>query len=270
MQRFTDIHFQLPLVVALTAQDALSGTTQPVIISGTNNVNNTLEDFVVKPRGCVRLIGGGSMREFLAAFIALELELNVPDPAIIQISNQFIESTRYTDNFKYFTDSSGNNFGSKYVEGFITIIEDFSLFRKHYLELQKLLVFDILISTSDRRRAKPNMALYDGSIYIYDHELSFGFYFALTPNPEPWKIIEPDRTAIEGHILFNYFKSKKFECDNFIDTFSRLDNNFWNKAQSFIPADLMDGDQFEKIKNNLTSKIENLSVYREEIIKVLL
>lgn len=257
-------------MIALTAQDALFGTTQPVIISGTSAVNNTLEDYVVKPKSSVRMIGGGSMREFLASFIALELELNVPEPAIIQISDEFIESTRFTDNFKYFVNSSGNNFGSKYIEGFISICEDFQLFKKYYIELQKVLVFDIFISTSDRRKQKPNMSLYKNSVYIYDHELSFVFYFPLTPNHEPWRIIDAERTAIEGHILFNYFKSKKFECNDFIDTFNRLDNNFWNKAHSLLPADIIDYDQFEKIKNNLSSKIDKLDLYREEIKKVLL
>lgn len=268
--KLTDPLYPLQTITALSAQDVLdSGTTKPVLIFGTDGTAAPLSSYVVKPKGNGRMIGAASMRELLASFVAAQLDILVPDPAIINISDEFIESTRYTPNYPYFVNSRGNNFGSKNIEGLISITEDYDTFRRFSKLLQRILVFDIFICTSDRRYQKPNMSFRNDDIYIYDHELSFSFVFDILPNPDPWSISVADRTAIEGHILYNYFRGKELDCDGFIDSFCELNDEFWIKAKSLIPTDLYD-EQFEVIKNNLNSKIQNLSIYRTEIKKVLI
>lgn len=268
--KIIDPLYQLPTITALSAQEVLeSGTTKPVVIFGTDGTTTSIGSYIVKPRGNGRMIGAASMRELLASFIASQLGILVPDPAIINVSGDFIESTRHTPNYPYFVNSSGNNFGSKNIEGLISVTEDHDTFKRFYHSLLRVLVFDIFISTSDRRTQKPNMSFRNNDIYVYDHELSFSFVFDISPNIEPWVISDGDRTAIEGHILYNYFRGKELDCDSFIDSFSKLNDDFWIKAKDLIPTDLYD-DQFEVIKNNLNSKIQNLNIYRDEIKKVLI
>jgi hypothetical protein len=65
-----------------------------------------------------------SCSELLASFIAMELDLNVAEPAIIEISPEFLETLRGSDAYKNASGSEGINFGCKYKTGYIELVSN--------------------------------------------------------------------------------------------------------------------------------------------------
>ncbi|MBK8521463.1 MAG: hypothetical protein IPL54_11560 [Chitinophagaceae bacterium] len=52
-----------------------------------------------------------SSRELIAAFIAMELELHVAEPVLVNVTPEFVETLIGKDGYKFASNSIGLNFG---------------------------------------------------------------------------------------------------------------------------------------------------------------
>jgi len=133
------------------------------------------------------------------------MELPVTVPAFMSIT---IESLSILEGEEYATvkRSLGLNFGTKYVDKFLTCgvnqrLPDFLLDMGW-----QIFAFDVLIQNADRSHDAPkkqNMLTNGKELLIFDHELAFGFVFDLpfNRNKEPWIIRHLDKLWIEKHCL---------------------------------------------------------------------
>lgn len=209
-----------------------------------------------------------SCRELIAAFIARELELNVADPAIIDITPEFTETLIGKDGYKFASNSIGINFGCKYFTGYWEFVKGQKLIENQFEAAEKIYAFDIFIANPDRRVDKQNMLTEGREILIFDHELAFSFVMDIIKNPKPWIFSTNDQSWIKAHYFYETLRQNEHNFDKFVDTFSILDDYFWQKTRSLIPLE-WNSDQIDEIHKTLNLLVEHKQHFLENLYKTL-
>lgn len=270
MIKITDDTYFLPTIEALHSIDEFeSGTTKPMLIRGVCRTTHEKSDYVVKYHNAPRMSVESSCRELIASFIAKELDLNVAEPVLINVSSEFADSLRGKDGYKNAHNSIGLNYGSKFFgQGFLEFLQNQKLNEKQFVQAEQIFALDIFISNADRRRDKQNMLTDGEKIMIFDHELAFGFVMDIIKNPTPWLISDADKSWIKNHFFYTTLKGNEPSFDTFVESFEVLDKKFWDKTDILIPQKWKT-KQIDDIKNNLTSLINNKSIFLQELNKIL-
>lgn len=270
MPKLTNKDYFLPEIYAIQSYKILnSGTTQPMLIEGICKKTEAKSDYVVKFKTSQRMSPLSSSFELIASLIGLELDLNIAEPALIEINNDFVDTLKGKEGYKNASNSLGINFGCKYVEGFMELASRQHLNDNLYQKAEEIFSFDIFISNADRRVDKPNMLTDGEKILLFDHELAFGFIMDIIKNPKPWIISDADLGWIKNHYFYSYLKGYEHNFDAFVDKFIVLDANFWAKVYNVIPNEWKSSN-FEAIKNNLDGFINNKEEFKEQLNKILL
>jgi len=271
MNKITNKDYFLPVIEALNGIKLLSsGTTKPMLIRGICKSSLEKNDYVVKYYKSPRMSVESSCRELIASFIAMELELNVPEPVLISVSAEFVGSLKGKDGYQVAYDSIGLNFGCKYLtdSGLMEMIYNQDLNSGQYEQAEHIFAFDTFISNVDRRIDKQNMLSDGETILIFDHELAFGFVFDLFQNPTPWIIRDTDREWIQNHFFFFKLKQNRHNFVNFVQSLEAIDDAFWQKVESLLPT-VWKTLQLETIKNNLSSIVLHKDIFLKELYKIL-
>ncbi len=270
MLKLSHPNYFLPIVHAMEPKQVLtSGTTEPQLIRGVCEQTGIKSDYVVKYIKSPRMSPEASARELLAALIARELDFNVPEPVVVNVSSEFAELTRGKDGFVTASNSVGFNFGSEYKTAYSQVLREQPLNDNMQHKLIELFAFDIFIGNADRRIDKPNFLSNGDDILIFDHELAFGFALDLFRNPQPWVIRENDKNWINENFCFNRIKGNQFDFSTFTDKLSVINNPFWDKVETIMPADWL-SDQFYTIKAYLTTLINEADLFSHELNRILL
>lgn len=273
MLKLTSPEYFLPLVEALEAGKILSsGRTSPMIVRGVCRQTGQKGEYVVKMKGSDQMWEGSSLNEMLASFIALELTFHVPEPAVINISEDFLETMRHRhDNFNIATKSLGLNFGSALKDGFQEVLPKQSLSPELKAKLCEMFAFDVLLGNTDRRKDKPNFLTNGKDLLIFDHELAFSFTQVLpfARNPNPWLISEADMTWLSNNFCYQHLKGNNVDFSNFTARLSVINDGFWEKAIDIIPKEWQN-EHINTIRKNLTKIVENKEQFALELNRVLL
>ena len=266
--KITDKDYFLPTIEALVPLSVMSnGRTQPLLINGVCATTGGKDDYVLKFKTGNEMLVQSSCNELVAAFIARELDLNVVEPALINVSEEFRDTLIGQSHYNIASESVGLNYGCKFVPGFLEFVKDQSLSEYQYFQAQQIFALDVFISNSDRRNDKQNMLTDGRKIIIFDHEMAFGFLYELIKNPTPWLIRTEDRYWITRHYFYNMLKAAKYNFGTFVESLDVIDNKFWDKVYTLVPKDWM-GDGLDQIKNNLNSLVKNRSTFLQELNKV--
>ena len=270
MTKITDKHYYLQKVDALNGIELLStGTTQPMLIRGVCEQTGEKSDYVIKYRRSPRMSVESSAFELIAAFIAKELELDVPEPALINVSPEFVDTLRGKEGFIFANNSIGLNFGCSFLGyGFMQLLQNQKLTESQFEQAIKIFAFDILISNADRNINKPNLLTNGEKIFIFDHELAFGFVRDIIKSPKPWIIRDVDLTWIKSHFFYLILKGSEPNFDNFFESFEVLNDNFWDTVNTLIP-DEWAPIQLIEIRKYLCALVSNRNVFLQQLIKVL-
>ncbi len=267
----TDPDFKIPIIAVEAILKALTeSANKPFVVSGIDKSEFIKDEYVVKLNSSERMSKEAVLREFLASFIAIELGIKTPLPALLEISKEFADTRKGYDDYSRFNRSIGLNFGSKFLGN--NVIQFMPREKKSYKNfikvLQEIFIFDIFIENSDRTYEKPNLLIKDDEIYVIDHEIAFGFMLDVIKNPVPWHLNNALLNIIERHCLFANLKSRKFLAHDFFENFHKLNSEFWNTAYNLLPADLRI-DDFEKIRDYLQLKVDHINEFRNEIMEIL-
>lgn len=270
--KITDPKYFLPVVHALQPSDHLvNSANKPQLIRGIVEQTQQKDDFVVKYMAGERMHPEAAMQELLALFIAMEWDMPVANPVLIQISNEFAQlMTTNSLAYQLASKSIGINFGTHYLKNTHIINPKLPL-NNHEQEYAKdILLFDIFIQSSDRSEMKPNMLSNNLIVYPIDHEISFSFALLLPflRNQQPWVIRENDKIWINANILYSKLKGENFNFAKLSQNLSRLNNVFWQKAEGLVPNHWK-GDRFTDIKNYLLSICQHNTEYISNL-KILL
>lgn len=110
--KITSISYQLPHVLAIAGhQELLNSANRPIIVTAINLSSGLKGDYVVKLNASERMYKDARLREIVAAFIAMEMELQVVEPAVIEITQQFVDSQLGKEYYLKASKSLGYNVG---------------------------------------------------------------------------------------------------------------------------------------------------------------
>ncbi len=270
MSKITNSSYFLPNIIATEAHDRFeSGRTKPMIIEGVCSKSFEKSSYVVKMLG-LEMTHQSFINELICAFIAMELDLKVPLPAIINFEETFIETLEGKDVYQVSKQSIGYNFGGELITGYTEFIKGQTLTKSQFSQAIKIFIFDLFILNPDRgvNKLKQNMFTNGKDICIFDHEAALCFLYQLRSNTTPWRLMPYDIGWVSKHHFFDYIRGNdKVELD-FIDTFVRLDTKFWDKVQELIPVE-WNSENVIKIRDYLTTIVNNSGLFKEQIREIL-
>lgn len=251
------------------------GKTAPSLVTYVQADGSHVELVVKFAAGCEG--GTGSLlREALAALMAADFDLPVPEPFLVNLEADFVATIPDSDERcrlakRHAAASLGWNFGSKKLPpGFSTILKGQTIPLALRLAAAEILAFDTFISNPDRTVANPNCQSNGTQFGIFDHELSFRTEGVLFWKP-PWEKgginfpkAQPDRLR---HVFVDQVRGTEPDLRRFGGAFDVLADARLNAYQSALPIDWVgDGSDIGRIleyiralKQNVDSAISNLS-----------
>lgn len=269
MKKITEPDYSLLTIEALLGfQSFQSGANQPMVIQGVCQQTGEKGEYVVKFKGAPRMSIEASCRELIASFIALELDLFVPEPVLINVSQDFINTLMGNLGYKAASNSLGYNFGCKYFPGYFEFTRNQTLSDVQTQQAENIFGFDVFIFNPDRRPEKPNMLTNGENILIFDHELAFEFVLSIIKNPEPWILGPEERVLIQNHFFYTRFKDNPPDLAVFFRKLTTLDQNFWDQVNVLLPEEWKT-NQVDQIISTLKEIIIRQDVFHQEIKKVL-
>lgn len=129
----------------------------------------------------------GLVAEALAAALAADLDLPVPQPFLVQVEPDFVASIPDVEIKALAGRSIPWAFGSeKLPPQYSTIMTGIALPQALIPTAAEIIAFDLMIANPDRRVKNPNCLSNGRSLAIYDHELAFQTEGVLFWRP-PWE-----------------------------------------------------------------------------------
>lgn len=209
-----------------------SGRTRPCLVGCETEDGQEIEVVVKLAAGCdlgVRSL----MAEAVAAMLAADLDLPVPEPFLVMLETDFANLIANPDAKRLATQSIGWNFGSKKLPpGYVTYPAGKSLPLSLIPTATEILAFDVFIGNPDRRTDNPNLLLRGEEMAIYDHELAFFTEGVIGWKP-PW---HPGGIAVQRHVLLAVLKGKKLDLARLTGAFQSLTDARLTEYRQALPA----------------------------------
>jgi hypothetical protein len=103
-----------------------------------------------------------------------------------------------------------------------------------------IFAFDALIQNPDRRSDNPNLFSRGDEIWVYDHETSFSFLYALTPS----------QAYLDKHVFYGRLKSKEIDLSGFMERLNALTYEFFTSLRADLPTEWMN-EKLRRIEAHL-------------------
>lgn len=137
--------------------------------------------------GCDRKVTALAM-EAIAAMLASDLDLPVPEPFLVSLEPEFIAELPDALVAAMARRSNPLAFGSKHLPpGYTSWPVGKAIPKEALATAAEIFAFDALIVNDDRRPANPNCLFSGASLAIYDHEMAF-FTEGIIGWKPPWEI----------------------------------------------------------------------------------
>jgi len=263
------LNTNIPTVKAITFSGIIeSGVSRPLIL--TCSGENILGEYVVKLK--TKADNGilGLSFEVIATRLTQKLEIDTPDIAFVELTEEFANSIKDISIKNEITNNLGLNFGSKFNIGYTTWLRGQSISNNLMLPALNTFMFDAMIQNPDRTYDKPNILIHKDSIILIDHEKGFSFVRALFDKVEPWEVSK--LSFLRKHIFYIGLKSKS---DDLIQYFDSMEKNIEKLTEDDIDELFVDipdewtNDYQPDIKDHLIKIIHNSEKFIYEL-KILL
>lgn len=269
MAKITSSSYRPCEVIPLQWVRTLSeGANKPMLIRGVDQNQQKTGDFVLKYRNEERMNETTCRRELLAAWMAAEIDIAVPEPVIIVVDRNFVETVPRELQAVMTSKALGSNIGSRYISGNATFQPTPALPFDLHQTAARIFVFDLMLQNADRRDAKPNSFLADGKIFVYDHELSFGFLsmIPMFANPTPWVLNDTDVMAAKQHLFYpTISQNRSINWEAAFSSVSQLTPYFWQRATEFMPVEWENTQEMKRIHDHIQSIQQHSETFISEI-----
>jgi hypothetical protein len=271
MLKITDANFQLPIIYPTEIVGELTtGANCPVHIRGFDKVTNKKDEYVVKLRDSERMSDpAAAMRELLAAFMGMEMDIPVAEPVAIEITPEIADLTDKPWLKQRFLNSIGLNFGTLHLGlGFQMFALLSSFPQKLERQAQDLVAFDLLLQNPDRTKEKPNMLIDGTHLVAFDHELAFSFDNILFAPINLWQQTGDFRRWINQLVLLPRVKGINYNFNEFAECMERLNDDFWNRCETLVPASWKH-QSFDSIKFRMLDFVSQRDNFINELKRIL-
>lgn len=144
-------------------------------------------------------------KEIFASVLAKDLDLQCPEPALIELNETFIKTLTTEEKQDLDSRDSRIKFGSEYIEGTVTYNKVIGRSLLDRYNFENIYAFDNLIRNMDRKPSKPNILISNTQFHLIDHELS------LPINLQTLREFDSENWTynFKNHIFYQYLKSAK-------------------------------------------------------------
>lgn len=205
------------------------------------------------------------IREAFSAMLAADLSLPVPEPYLVEIDDDFLESIKDSDVYRKIYESNRIAFGSKRLpNGFSAWVKDGNVPESLVDCAAEILLFDQIVVNSDRKPENPNCHFNGKQFAIFDHELTF-MQSQILFWKEPWAEGGMDGVADgNGHIFARPHLSKKPKTlDRFVSAWKELPFDRFDDYALALPA------QWGGYDDYISMTIKHLIDARENIDEIV-
>lgn len=249
-----------------------SGKTWPCLLSAQRANGDEIELVAKFSAGCERRLGG-LVAEAIAALLAADLDLPVPEPLLVDFDGEFVELIRARDPAvaERVAQSVPVAFGSsKLPPGFTVLPKDKAIPQAARAQAIEILAFDALIQNPDRRVENPNCQFNGKDFAIFDHELAFVTQGIIGWQP-PWQPGGLD--WLKGpvrHVFYNELRGKAVDLTRFKGAWLALsDQRLHDYRQALPPAWTNDGGVADEALGYIAQVRDNIDAALAEVGRIL-
>lgn len=245
-----------------------SGVSKPLILKCNNRGVEC--EYVVKLK--TKSDNGilGLSFEIIATRLAQKLDIDTPDIAVVEITEEFANSIEKIDIKNEVINNLGLNFESKFNLGNTTWLRGQSITNNIKQPALNTFMFDAMIQNPDRTYDKPNILMRKDNIILIDHEKGFSFVRAILNKLEPWEVSK--LSFLRDHIFYSGLKSKSEDLIVYFNSMEkRLDDiKDYEIDELFLEIPEEWGKDYQTdIKDHLMKIINNSDKFIHEL-KILL
>lgn len=238
-------------IVELTATQFIkpmsTGRNRPLLLGCEDSAANAFE-VVVKMRG-KEMDARAQTAELVAAQLADDLGLQVPQAAVVDIPAGFHTIIAEKDLAAMVKSSPGLNFGSVNLgAGFTTWPPGRNPAGAQRDQAADIFAFDTLIQNPDRRAVNPNLWARSDKLGVYDHEQAFSFLTLpiLGGTPKPWQAAKQPKSFqfLEQHIFYRSLRGGRLSLGPIEENLGRLTGKQIQGYVDTVPAAWREGNDF--------------------------
>ncbi len=161
--------------------------------------------------------------EFVGNILAQHFGIRTPQPAIVELSPEFVgamrshpEVTRNRINLQ-----TGFGVGVEYLRGLAAVERNVVLqLPRELAQAAPIYAFDMLVQNPDRtRERKTNCAWRNGNLLAFDFEMCFSFVLVLFAATEPWQV---DPQMARDHLFHPSLRGKVHDWSGFMTDLAAL------------------------------------------------
>lgn len=237
-----------------------NGRTQPCLIT-CDGGGDDIELIVKVSAGCFEK-EKNLVVEAIAAMLAADLGLPVPEPFLVHLDTLFVQSIQDEQVRKFLSSGCPIAFGSrKLPDGFSVWPSEATVSESISETAAEVYVFDAIIVNYDRRPVNPNCLFSGRQIGIFDHEL------ALQPKSilfwkEPW--VAGGFSGLDDHIFApRYFDQKVKNLNRFESAWSVITEKRLIEYRQALPP------EWTGYESYISETMEYLLRVKDNISKVV-
>ncbi|HEX7642998.1 MAG TPA: HipA family kinase [Burkholderiaceae bacterium] len=248
-----------------------NGRTLPCLIECENDHGEKIE-IVVKYSGNLFEKEKSLAFEAIAAMLAADLGLPIPEPFLVTLDDAFISLVPDDEVRSVMQKSCRLGFGLRLVTGYAAWLTGQTVPRNNVEAAAEIAIFDKIIENSDRRPENPNCQFLADDFLIFDHELAFTrelFWI------EPWEDGGFDVLEKRDHHIFArpYYEAGLNNLSHFIGKWEGLDANRFQQYKTALPSEWLqnsaDVEHIDRIVSYLMQVKSNIQVIAKNALKVL-
>ena len=246
-------------------QELPGGTTRPLVLT-CEGTDGQREDYAVKLK-TTRCGPYGLCCEWVCLHLATRLGISSVEPAIVDVTETFVETVPIDSVRIRLRESLGTNFGSRFLTGGYSVWpRSKPLSAALRIPACEILGFDVLIQNLDRRPEKPNVLWKENEIIVLDHELAFPFPFQIDCG-EPWN--DQFIPGIRNHLFFEEIRRGPFEIGRFQGALEAITDNDFESLFNLIPHEWIQADRIQTLRHYLPRRRDSANNWIETIRREL-
>ena len=243
-----------------------SGRTVPCRLTCETTEGTEVEVVAKLSDGCDRKVTALVM-EAIAAMLAADLDLPVPEPFLVALEPEFIAGLPDEIVADMARRSNPLAFGSKHLPpGYTSWPVGKAIPKDALATAAEIFAFDALIVNDDRRSVNPNCLFSGSSLAIYDHEMAF-FTEGIVGWQPPWEISSLESfKQTRRHLFFEQLCGKAVNFDRFAGAWLTVTNerlaayraalpDAWNAASQHADQALM---YIGQVRDNIEAALQEV------------
>jgi hypothetical protein len=220
--------------------------------------------FVVKAPGLPEVDGILCSRELIGHLLARALGVRTPEPAVVEISPDFVVATSHELKELGLSISSGPAFGCRRLVSLANVTRLTTNAPDRLVEAARIYAVDMMIQNPDRIGRNPNCAVGPEGLVAYDFDQAFSFLYAIGQAGEPWELTKVGKMP-RSHLFWEVLRAQPIDWRGILKAIEALDDGVLRAIEAVVPTAWDRGDRKDKIFRHIRTVRNNVGRFGDEL-----